>query len=72
MLFHTMSEDRLELARRHVIEGRRVIAAQQELIERLRAAGKDTTIDERLLRRFEQNQVVFEKDLEELEARYQK
>jgi len=72
MLFHTMSEDRLELARRQVIEGRRVIAAQQELIERLRAAGKDTTIDERLLRRFEQNQVVFEKDLEELEARYQK
>jgi len=67
-----MSEDRLELARRQVIEGRRVIAAQQELIERLRAAGKDTTIDERLLRRFEQNQVVFEKDLEELEARYQK
>jgi hypothetical protein len=67
-----MSEDRLQMARRHVIEGRRVIAAQQELIARLRARGEDTSVDERLLRRFEQNQTIFEKDLKTLEAKYQR
>jgi len=56
-----MSEDQLEVARRNVIEGRRVIVAQREAIARLKATGEDTKIDERLLRRFEQNQAVFEK-----------
>jgi hypothetical protein len=67
-----MSEDQLEMARRHVIEGRQVIAKQQELVSRLRGSGKDTSKDERLLRRFEQNQAMFEKDLETLEAKYQR
>jgi hypothetical protein len=66
-----MSEDRLQMARQHVIEGRRVVVAQQELIARRKAKGEDTSNDERLLRRFEQNLAIFEEDLKALEAKYQ-
>jgi hypothetical protein len=65
-----MSEDRLQMARRHVVEGRKIIDAQQAVIARLRAMGEDTSTDERILRRFEQNQAMFEEDLKTLEAKY--
>jgi hypothetical protein len=67
-----MSEDRLEMARQHVIEGRAVIAAQQEIIARLKAKGESTSKEERLLRRFEQNLTIFEEDLKALEAKHQR
>jgi hypothetical protein len=34
-----MLETRREIARRHVITGRRIIAGQRRLVERLRVAG---------------------------------
>lgn len=67
-----MSENRLQLARRHVTEGRNVIDAQRAHIARLRAQGQDTSREEHLLSRFEQNQTIFDRDLKALEAKYDK
>ncbi len=63
-LFHTeMTEARHEMALRHVLSGRKIIAAQKELIERRRNDGKSTTEQEELLAQFEHTQSMFEDDL---------
>jgi hypothetical protein len=61
-------ESILDVARRHVVDGRRIVATQRLRIERLRADGRDTESAERILRLFERSQDIFEKHLRELEA----
>jgi hypothetical protein len=51
------------MALRHVLSGRKIIAAQRELIERRRSEGRDTTHQEDLLARYERTQEIFEADL---------
>jgi len=58
-----MPETRREMALRHVISGREIIAAQKERIERRRAKGEDTAHDEALLVQYEHSQAIFEDDL---------
>ncbi len=58
-----MTETRRETALRHVITGRRIIAAQQARIARLRAEGKDTTRAEQLLASYEDSLAIFEDHL---------
>lgn len=48
--------DHLEIAERHVREGRQHIARQKEIIENLHSLGQDTTTAEGLLRAFERTQ----------------
>jgi|HubBroStandDraft_6_1064221.scaffolds.fasta_scaffold1711741_1 hypothetical protein len=58
-----MTEDRLSMALRHVESGRRIVANQKKLIERLRHDGYRTDSAESLLRHFATSQKFFEKDL---------
>lgn len=60
------NETKLEQTLRHVIEGRRIVARQRALIERLRAAGHDSSHSEQLLEEFERTLAIFESDLREL------
>ncbi len=62
-----MAETRREVALRHVMTGDGIIAAQRERIERLRAAGQNTTEAEDLLARYERTQAMFVDDLKRLE-----
>ncbi len=64
-----MAETRREMALRHVNKGREIIAAQLALIERLRAAGKDTTKSANLLASFERSQAMFVDDLWRLDRK---
>ena len=69
-LFHAgMTETRQEMALRHVVSGRKIIAAQRRLIERRRGEGKNTTVQEELLARYEHTQSIFEDDLFRLSQR---
>jgi hypothetical protein len=54
---------RYNQANRHVLNGRRVIARQRELIGRQKALAHDTRQSEMLLALFERSQVIFEGDL---------
>lgn len=67
-----MSDDRLPTAKRHVTDGRRIVAAQRALVARLKAAGHDTSAHEALLDRFERTQCIFEDDLEALKREYRR
>jgi hypothetical protein len=62
-----MTETRREMALRHVMTGDRIIAAQRERLEQLRAAGQNTAEAEDLLRRYERTQAMFVDDLKRLE-----
>jgi hypothetical protein len=58
----------LEVARRHVLDGRQLVADQRLRLERLRADGRNTDSAERILGLFERSQDIFETHLRELEA----
>ncbi len=58
-----MTESRLEMATRHAGAGRRVVASQRQLVERLKANGRPTLDAERLLWLFEASLRIFEDDL---------
>lgn len=58
-----MIENRLIIALRHVESGRRIVANQKTLIERLHHAGHDTVEAKSLLRHFQTSQAFFENDL---------
>ena len=62
-------DERLALARRHVEAGRLTIVYQRQMVERLKAVGRDTKAAEELLAVFEHTQKVFERDLADLEKR---
>jgi len=57
-----------EMAARHVLEGRRIVAGQKALIERMRASGADTNDAESLLNSFIGSLAIFEDDLRAAEA----
>jgi hypothetical protein len=55
-------DEQIETARRHVREGRRIVAAQRERI----AWGMNSEDAHQLLANFEQSMEIFERDLERL------
>jgi hypothetical protein len=55
-------DKQIELAQRHVLEGRRIVAAQRERIAR----GEDSQDARDLLATFEQSLEIFEQDLQRL------
>ena len=63
-------ESALVVARRHVRDGRRIIADQRRLVEMLRARGRgrDVYDAEKILESFERAQAVFDDHLHKLEA----
>jgi hypothetical protein len=62
-------ETKLEMAERHVAQGRKAIAKQEALIERVLAAGRDAAFERDLLATFRHTQLVFEDDVAELIAK---
>jgi hypothetical protein len=58
-----MEQTKTEMARRHVIEGRRIVACQRERVERLAGIGLDTTEAKRTLDLFARTLDIFEDDL---------
>ena len=62
-----MTETRREMALRHVISGRRIVAAQRGRVAQLRATGKDATEAEALRAQYERSLAIFEDDLARLE-----
>jgi hypothetical protein len=58
----------LDVAWRHVHNGRRIIACQRGLVEHLRTTGRDVSNAERTLELFERSQTIFEDHLRQLEA----
>jgi hypothetical protein len=61
-------ENEREMAFRHVIHGRRVVARQRERVERLALNGSDTTEAERTLDLFARTLNIFEDDLRRILA----
>lgn len=57
---------RVETARRHVLDGRRIVAHQKELVWRLAALGLDTSEAKETLSLFESSLEIFEQHLREL------
>lgn len=53
-------EDELEMAVRHVAEGRRIVELQRDRIEKLRLDGHDVARHQQLLRQFEDTLRAFE------------
>jgi hypothetical protein len=64
-----MTEGRYEMALRHVLRGREIVAAQRRTIEGLRAKGADDRDAEDLLALFLRSQAIFEQDLADLGKR---
>jgi len=58
--------DRLDRARRHVVEGRRIVANQLALVEQLKSSGHDIREAEQTLDLFLQSLAIFEDDLRAL------
>jgi len=56
-----------DLAVRHVLQGRRIVAKQERIVRELSPAGKPTADAERLLGNFRQSLRMFEEDLEAAE-----
>ena len=52
--------EQLEQARRQVIEGRRIVEAQRERIDRLATQGQDTREAQSLLHAYERALAIFE------------
>ena len=65
----TPNNNRLALADDHVVQGRRIVGRQRQLISALRARSVDSGNAEDLLRAFEQTLAIFEDDLAEIAAR---
>jgi hypothetical protein len=53
-------------ARRHVIDGRKILNRQRELIARNRDQGQNTDQAKSLLVDFERSQAIFEQDLDRI------
>lgn len=59
--------DKLDIARRHVVRGREIVAKQRALIASIRDRGRDSASAEDLLQSFERTLGIFEADLAALE-----
>ena len=55
--------EQLEQARRQVIEGRRIVEAQRERIDRFATQGQDTREAQSLLHAYERALAIFEDEL---------
>jgi hypothetical protein len=62
-----MAETGLELARRHVRDGRLIVDRQIMIVSRLRCLGANSAEAEELLWQFERSQAIFEEHLAEME-----
>ena len=58
----------LDVAWRHVHNGRRIIASQRGLVKHLRTTGRDVSDAEGTLEPFERSQAIFEDHLRQREA----
>ncbi len=65
-------ESKVEIAFRHVVQGRRLVARQRRLVERLALNGRDTTNAEQILDLFVRTLALFEDDLNRLSAQESK
>jgi hypothetical protein len=63
-----MELSKMEMAFRHVIDGRRIVARQRERVERLARNGGDTTEAESTLDLFARTLNIFEDDLRRILA----
>ena len=63
------TESDREMAVRHVIQGRGIVARQRECVERLARKGLDTTQAQRTLHMFTRTLNIFEDDLTRILAR---
>jgi hypothetical protein len=61
-------EPKLEMAFRHVIGGRRIVALQRQRVEMLSRNGSDTTEAQRTLDLFARTLDIFEEDLRRILA----
>jgi hypothetical protein len=62
-----ISKRKLEEALRHVMDGRRIVSRQRQLIAEQKASGYDTLFAEQLLSQFERTLTILEDDLRELQ-----
>ena len=53
----------LIMARRHVEGGRRIVAAQEALVARIKAKGEDSSLADDILHSFRRTPAIFEADL---------
>jgi len=60
------------MAFRHVVQGRRLVARQRQVVERLALNGCDTTNAEQILDLFVRTLAIFEDDLTRLSAQESK
>jgi hypothetical protein len=65
-------ESKVEMAFRHVVQGRRIVAHQRQLVEWLALNGRDTTSAEQILDSFVRTLAIFEDDLTRLSAQESK
>lgn len=65
----SVNGEMLELARLHVIDGRRIVANQRQIIDRLKRDGRDPADAERTLELFEQSLENLEGHLKALDER---
>jgi hypothetical protein len=63
-----MPETELQVAQRHVAEGERHVAIQQDIIRRMRAASADVGMAETMLVQFERTLTAYRVRLGHLEA----
>ena len=59
-------ETRKQMASRHVIKARRIVARQRAVVRRMRRAGQDSAAAESLLTSFENSLRIFETDLADI------
>jgi hypothetical protein len=64
----TAAQTNLQIAERHVISGRQIVARQEALIAKTQAQGGDVAGMQELLTLFKGAQKIFEDDLRRLQA----
>jgi hypothetical protein len=64
----TPEDELLDIARRHVTEGRRIVMRQRAVAHSMKARGRQTTDAERTLRLFEDSLLILEEHLHAIEA----
>jgi hypothetical protein len=56
-------DEKLALAERHVLAGRKIVARQRQLVEAVEAAGRDASFERTTLDLFERTLKIFEDDV---------
>ncbi|MBR0789979.1 hypothetical protein JQ631_12945 [Bradyrhizobium manausense] len=63
---HSLAQEHLVTAERHVAEGRRILARQEELIDLLQARGYPTDCAKKVLDTMRDAQAIHEQDVERI------